>query len=347
MSRLVPTSILLLGLAVAACSAEQSGEAPAETAKSLPKPAAGSPAPVAPATPAPVAAVAPTAPAGESPVAKPNSLPPIKQVGRIENYRKLSEKIAQGGGPETKADFEALKAEGIVTLISVDGAVPHVDLAKSLGMSYAHVPIGYDGLTADEQARIIKAVDLSTGPVFIHCHHGLHRGPAAAAVARMAVDGIDQAAATLELKDSGCSPNYPGLYRDVAEFKAPSAAVLAALGPLPEAVKPAGVQDSMVHVDEHMDYLKASQAAKWKASPEFPDVAPPHEAMMMVEAFRELQRLDESKKLGADFLAHAKASEDAAVALKAALDAGAPDKAEAAWGAFRKSCDGCHTTYRN
>ena len=327
----VSTSVLLLGLAVLACSSEKANESPVETTQSV----AG--------TPAPVAAAGPVA---VTPALAPK-LPPIKPLANIENYRRLSDKIAQGGQPNGPEAFAALKAEGITTLLSVDGAEPDVAAAKKLGMSYVHVPIGYDGLSADEQARIVKAVTDSKGPVFVHCHHGLHRGPAAAAIAREAVDGLSHADAVTELKESGCSPNYPGLYRDVQEWTAPSAAVLAALGPLPEAVKPTGVQDSMVHVDEHMDLLKASQAAKWKASPQFPDVAPPHEAMMMVEAFRELQRLDESRKLGADFLAHAKASEDAAVALKAALDAGAADKADAAWGTFKQSCDGCHKTYRN
>jgi protein tyrosine phosphatase (PTP) superfamily phosphohydrolase (DUF442 family) len=240
-----------------------------------------------------------------------------------------------------------LAAEGMKTLISVDGAEPHVEVAKALGMSYVHVPIGYDGLTPEEQARIVKAVTEAKGPIFIHCHHGLHRGPAAAAVARMVVDGIDHDAASLQLKDSGCSPNYPGLYRDVAEFEAPSKETLAAIGPLPAAVKPSGVRDAMVHIDEHFDYLKASQAAKWKVSPQYPDVSPPHEAKMLVEAFAEMQRLDDAKKLGPEFLKLTKDSEAGAATIRAALDAGDVEKAEAAWAGFKKSCENCHKTYRN
>ena len=336
------TLALTLALAAAACTSEPVSQTRPEPSK----PAASALAPAAQAPVAPAVAAAPAA-AAAAPAAKPNSLPPIQKLGDIENYRRLSAKIAQGGGPESKEDFEALKADGITTLLSVDGAAPHVELARSVGLAYVHVPIGYDGVTPEEQVRIIKAVAEAKGPIFIHCHHGLHRGPAAAAVARQAVDGLDQAAASLELKDSGCSPNYAGLYRDVAEFRAPSQAALDAVGPLPEAVKPSGLRDSMVHVDEHFDYLKASQAVKWKVSPQYPDVSPPHEAKMMVEAFRELQRLEDASKLGADFVALAKAAEDAAAALKTALDAGSADRAEAAWGSFKKSCDACHKTYRN
>src|SRR5262249_18514426 len=148
-------------------------------------------------------------------------------------------------------------------------------------------------------------------------------------------------------KLSGCSPNYPGLFRDVQAWKAPSAATLAALGPLPEAVKPAGIRDTMAHVDQRLDFLKASQAVKWTVPAQFPDITPPHEAMMMLEAFRELQRLPEAQARGADFLAHAKAAEDAATALQGALNAGATDKAETAWASFKASCDSCHAIYRN
>jgi protein tyrosine phosphatase (PTP) superfamily phosphohydrolase (DUF442 family) len=336
MSRLPSTTACLLALALAACRSEKPAAPAVE-----PAPSVGSiPTTLAPAASAALASPAPPAP-------EPNSLPPILKVGQIENFRRLSARIAQGGGPETAADFEALNGEGFTTLVSVDGAMPHVELARAAGLDYVHVPIGYDGLSADEQARIIKAVEASEGPVFIHCHHGLHRGPAAAAVARMAVDGISPAEASLELKDSGCSPSYPGLFRDVEQFKAPSAATLAAIGPLPEVVKPAGVRDTMVHVDEHMDYLKASQAAKWKASPQFPDVAPTHEATLMFESFRELQRLPEAQGYGADFLALAKVSEEAAAALKLALDSGPLEKADAAFAGFKQSCESCHKTWRN
>jgi protein tyrosine phosphatase (PTP) superfamily phosphohydrolase (DUF442 family) len=325
-------SVLLAGLAVAGCRSEK--PAPPETTAS---PAVG-------AAPAPVAPVAPLAAA---PAAAAQPLPPVKPLAGIENYRRLSQKIAQGGQPNGAASYAALKAEGIETILSVDGAAPDVEAARAAGLKYVHVPIGYDGVSADEQARIIKAVSEASGPVYVHCHHGQHRGPAAAAIAREAVDGLSNAEAVAELKESGCSPSYPGLFRDVQNWKAPSAATLAALGPLPSMVKPVGVRDTMAHVDQRLDLLKASQALKWAVPPNNPDVAPPHEAMMMLEAFRELQRLPEAQAKGPDFLAHAKAAEDAATALQAALAAGAADKADAAWITFKASCDSCHATYRN
>ena len=41
-------------------------------------------------------------------------------------------------------------------------------------------PIGYDGVPREQALRMIKAVQVAKGPVYFHCHHGKHRGPAGA-----------------------------------------------------------------------------------------------------------------------------------------------------------------------
>ena len=179
--------------------------------------------------------------AGAAPAA---AVPAIKEVPGIHNYRRWSDHVAQGGQPEGDKAFQALKAEGITTVISVDGAMPDVDAAQRLGLTYVHVPIGYDGISKDEEARIVKAVQQSKGPVFVHCHHGLHRGPAAAALARITLDGISNESAVAGLKASGCSPAYDGLFRDVLFFSVPSEQVLAAIV---DGLKGGAVQD-VIHL---------------------------------------------------------------------------------------------------
>src|SRR5262245_51167165 len=120
MHRLRPLTVLLLGLCAAGCSSDRPS-APVETV------GVG-------AMPAPVA-VQPTALADVAP-----SLPPVKALPGIENYRRLSAKIAQGGQPNEPASFAALKAEGITTILSVDGSTPNVEGAKAAGLKYVHVP---------------------------------------------------------------------------------------------------------------------------------------------------------------------------------------------------------------
>ena len=277
----------------------------------------------------------------------PAPIPAIKELPGLHNYRRWSEHVAQGAQPEGDKAFEALKAEGITTVLTVDGAVPDVATAERLGLKYIHIPIGYDGISKQEEAEIVKAVTESEGPVYVHCHHGLHRGPAAAAVARMTLDGVSNATAVEGLKASGCSPAYDGLFRDVLFFSPPSREALAALGPLPSAVKPKGVQDAMTHISDRFDYLKASQGAQWAQLPKFPDITPAHEATMLREGFRELARTPEAQARPADFLTRLSAAEAQAGALEDALRVGDLGKADAAYTELKASCTSCHADYRD
>ncbi len=265
----------------------------------------------------------------------------------VPNWRRWSERVAQGAQPQGDAGFATLRAQGIVTVLSVDGALPDVQAAARHGLTYVHVPIGYDGLSPEEQAAIVKTVQDSPGPVFVHCHHGRHRGPAAAAIARVAAGGVSTADAEAGLRESGCSPTYTGLFRDVLAFRAPDAAALARVGPLPSAVRPAGVREAMVHVSERFDLLQASGAAAWTLLPQFPDVTPAHEASMLGEGLRELARLPDAAAKGAPFLDLARLAERQAAALEDALRAGDAQRADAAWVTLKHSCSDCHARWRD
>jgi len=277
----------------------------------------------------------------------PAPIPAVKELPGLHNYRRWSDHVAQGAQPEGEQAFEALKAEGITTVLTVDGAMPDVEAAERLGMTYVHIPIGYDGMSKEEEAEIVKAVTESPGPVYVHCHHGLHRGPAAAAVARMVLDGVSNATAVDGLKASGCSPAYDGLFRDVLFFAPPSKEALAAIGPLPSAVKPKGVRDAMIHISDRFDYVKASQAAQWAQLPQFPDITPAHEATMLREGFRELARTPEAQAKPADFLTRLAAAEAQSAALEDALRAGDLAQADPAYTELKASCTSCHAAYRD
>jgi hypothetical protein len=271
----------------------------------------------------------------------------LRELPGVQHYRRWSPRIAQGARPEGDEAFAALRAQGITTLLSVDGALPDVARAAQHGLAYVHVPIGYDGLSPGEQAAITKAVADSPGPVFVHCHHGLHRGPAAAAIARIAADGVAPEQAVAGLRESGCSPAYQGLFRDVLAFKAPDAATLARVGPLPSAVRPEGVRDAMIHINDRWDFLKASEGAKWALLPQFPDVTPAHEAAMLREGFRELARLDAARGHGEPFMAWTADAERHAGELEQALRAEVAAPAGAAFAALQQTCNACHAAWRD
>ena len=118
-----------------------------------------------------------------SPTAGPERAGPVPvEVERLHNVYRLSDRLYSGSGPEGDAGFSSLQTLGVKTVITVDGAAPDVARAERFGMRYVHVPVGYDGIPREEAWRLAKAARDLPGPVYVHCHHGMHRGPAAAVV---------------------------------------------------------------------------------------------------------------------------------------------------------------------
>jgi protein tyrosine phosphatase (PTP) superfamily phosphohydrolase (DUF442 family) len=266
----------------------------------------------------------------------------------LHRFIKWSDRILQGAQPDGEIAFRNLRAMGVTTVISVDGARPDLENAKKYGIRYVHVPIGYHGLSREQQLQIVKAVQISEGPTFVHCHHGKHRGPAGSMTARMALEGISAEEAVEGLRKSECSPKYAGLYRDVENFVLPTEAELAAVSAdLPDYVSPPALVDAMIDVDFRKDNLTQSRDAGWKTPPDNPDVSPAHEARMLWEQYREMARLDESKKLGERFIALLGESEKAGIDLEKALRAEDQDGAERAWVDVKGGCNDCHVDYRN
>ena len=102
----------------------------------------------------------------------------------LPNALQVHLQVISGGQPEGEAGFAELKGLGIKTIISVDGAKPDLELAKKFGLRYVHLPHGYDGIPEERVEELAKAVRDLPGPIYIHCHHGKHRSPAAASAAR-------------------------------------------------------------------------------------------------------------------------------------------------------------------
>jgi protein tyrosine phosphatase (PTP) superfamily phosphohydrolase (DUF442 family) len=266
----------------------------------------------------------------------------------LHRYHKWSENVGQGAQPEGDIAFKNLKALGYKTILSVDGSVPDVEGAKKHGLRYVHVPIGYDGVPEELALKIAATLQVSGGPVFVHCHHGKHRGPAAAMVLRICADKIPNAQALKEMEASKTSKNYTGLYRDIAAYKAPAAAELAKIKELPSKVLPKGLRAGMVDVNLRFEHLQLCKEAGWKQPKDHPDISPPHEARMLWELYREMGRNDtECRDKGEVFLAYMKAGEEAAIELEKAIRAGDAKIADKHYAVVKKNCQDCHEQYRN
>ncbi len=273
--------------------------------------------------------------AGETP-ATPLTAPALEHAYRV------TDRLLSGGQPVGDAAFAELARLGVKTIVSVDGAKPDVAAARKHGLRYIHLPIGYDGVPAERVAEFARAAALPDGQIYVHCHHGKHRGPAAVAVMCEATAGWSPARAEAWLRQAGTADEYAGLYRSVREFQPPSAAALARVGELPEVAKTPPVVDAMVALDECFDLLKAAQKSGWKATPA-------NAATLLLEQLRELARTDDTTRRSADYRTHLADSERAAEALARHLRAAPPDPAalDAAFRAAGQSCAACHKTFRN
>src|SRR5262249_16238759 len=122
---------------------------------------------------------------------------------------------------------------------------------------------------------------------------------------------------------------------------------------LVEAAQVPVLAQAMVAIDSHHDHLTLARKSRWQPPKEHPDIDPAHEALQLLEQFRELRRQPATAKRPDDFQKWLREGESAAGALESLLreaksrkklDPAALDKAFAAIGA---SCAACHTKYRD
>ena len=254
-------------------------------------------------------------------------------------------RISSGSQPEDADDFAFLKAQGVQTVVSVDGAKPDVEAAKKLGLRYVHLPIGYDGVPKETQAALRNLLTENDGRIFIHCHHGKHRGPAAASIAAM-LDGAVTKEEALELmKTGGTSPDYAGLWRDVREFTPPTADARAA--PLVEVAETDSLTDAMVGIDEIFERLTDLKKSAWHPDPKHPDVVADQQALLLMERFRESARLTVEANQGHDLVEALTHSESLSKSLLDSLKAGDPVDADRHFDAVAADCRACHKEHRN
>jgi protein tyrosine phosphatase (PTP) superfamily phosphohydrolase (DUF442 family) len=274
----------------------------------------------------------------------------------LPNAYRLHERVISGGQPDGESAFAALKELGIKTIISVDGAKPDVELAKRHGLRYVHLPHGYDGVPEQRAKELAKAVRDLPGPIYIHCHHGHHRSPAAATVACVGAGLLSHDNALAVLKTAGTSDNYRGLYQSAESAKQLDEALLDALQvEFPETVKVPPIADAMTDIEHTHDHLKSLSANRWRKLAEQPDLDAAHEALLLREHYTELARTDDVRRQPAGFQKLLNESEATARSLETLLadwtKAGAADPPPAAiakaFTAVTESCASCHQTYRD
>ncbi|TWT99531.1 hypothetical protein Pla108_04730 [Botrimarina colliarenosi] len=268
----------------------------------------------------------------------------------VPNLVRVHPKVLSGGAPEGDTAFAALSRLGVKTVISVDAAQPDLAAAARHGLRYIHLPHGYDGVPAERAAQLAKAVRDLEGPVYVHCHHGKHRSPAAAAVACVTAGMMEPADAPGVLELAGTSPSYRGLFASAREARPLNPATLDRMSAeFPESVEAPPMAAAMVAIEQTHDRLKTLAAAGWRAPRDHPDLDPGHEALLLREHFTELLRSDAVAGEPAEFLRMLRESEAAAIDLETTL--GTPsipaEKAAVALQRINANCVNCHERYRD
>ncbi len=266
----------------------------------------------------------------------------------LEHITHLSPTVISGSEPVTDADFELIRAMGAQTIISVDGATPDVERAKKFGLRYVHIPIAYSALNASEEVQLERAAHEIPGTIFVHCHHGLHRGPVSAAVIYASQSGCSGQEAAQRLYAAGLPRKYEALHQSLEAFL-PGTRILPdphAVGPLPEIAQRDSLTLAMADIDRSWERLGASRKNNWLPPPDHPDVVPAHEAAIFAELFRETNRLHLAGA-DADMRTRMSDAERLAWALNTALESSDHDAADTAADAIAQSCTNCHNIHRN
>lgn len=267
-------------------------------------------------------------------------------LGNVVTY---AEGLVCGAQPAGEAGFATLKAMGIATVISVDGAAPDVETARRYGLRYVHLPIGYDGMDRARALQITRAVQAMPGPVYIHCHHGRHRSACAAGAAAVTLGLLTREQALARMHVSGTSPSYPGLFRAVAEASADDGDALNALSTdFPEVWPATSLVQTMVRVEAAHAHLAAIAAAGWRVPAEHPDLVPASEAGQLADLFRALVDLEQVQGEPDDFRRRLREASSRASRLEAALiRRDGPGQLTALLEPIQASCRDCHRRYRN
>lgn len=292
-----------------------------------------------------------------------NSEPTLPQKlpsQHIPNLIQITPNIYSGGLPEGPAAFLELQALGIKTILSVDGAKPDLKAADQVSMRYVHIPHGYNGISKKTIEQLAKAISELPGPIYIHCHHGKHRSPAAASVACKASGLIDSSQAERVLQLAGTSPNYKGLVRAVKDATLiPSEQLATVSANFPSTAQTPPLVDAMVELEHSFIKLQKLADSQWQhvTANESDNLTTdyPHESVMLREHFEEMLRLGSTSAQPNDYKEMLSDSHQAAWRIEEMLHqtnrhAFSETHVQALrnnWKTIQSNCIECHQAYRD
>lgn len=215
-----------------------------------------------------------------------DNAPVRAEAKHLPNALWVQRGVLSGGLPEGDAAFEELQQLGIRTVISVDGIPPDTARADKYGLRYIHLPHGYDGIPKKRILEIAKAIQCLPGPVYIHCHHGKHRSPAAASAACVSLGLITPQQALTVLKIAGTNPGFRGLFDAIETSRGIQGEEISTLDvEYRSRAEVTPMVDAMVSLDALLDRLEKHQNQLWES----PEIAA-SDSLLLKEHYMELHR---------------------------------------------------------
>ena len=256
----------------------------------------------------------------------------ISKSPEPENYLRINDSLYSGGSPE-EDHFAFLKSQGIKSIICVDGLEPNLNAAKKHGLAYRHVPIEYSTITLEEQKQLTKAFDELDKPVYIHCHHGKHRGPASAAVILKNHFEWKNEKLVKMMENAGTSKNYSGLYKVISTSNKLPKKDWQKID-VPEVARVSPLANTMAKLDRHWVKLEEliNDTGKLKESQS--------QALILKEYFVELHRAP-GTKFDEEYEVIVEKIKFLEVSLKN------NGNSKKAFAAVKADCKSCHDDYRN
>ena len=279
--------------------------------------------------------------------------PAILTSSTPENLLQLHRRVLSGAGPVDEGHFADLAARGVTTIISVDGAVPQVETARRHGLKYIHLPLGYDTIDEQQAVALAKAVHVSQGVIYFHCHHGKHRSPVAASVACIGNGYLSVAQAKAVLAKAGTGKQYIGLHHAVADAKRfPQRKLDSLKATFVEVAPVSSLTSQMSEISVLADRLKAS----FSPNGQYDRQELSHDALMLKEHLRELTRPTMADDAAARLLSETQFRTWIQQSAKTAEqierlwqeDSNVPPaELSKATERLLQQCDTCHQAYRN
>lgn len=209
----------------------------------------------------------------------------------LPNLIKFNDAFFSGGTPNGTPAFDELRSLGIRTVISVDAIPPNAEQARANGLRYVHLPHGYDGISPTRRLQLSKAVATLDGPIYIHCHHGIHRSPAAAAMVCVSLGWLSPEQALATLKLAGTSSRYRGLYQTVRDADLLTEEELRdADTEFVERVEVPRMTERMVFLESLLVSLEETSKSGWKRPGKTEDKTAESQALLLREYYLEWLR---------------------------------------------------------